>query len=193
MEPQPRRRSARAATRHHRGGSCRTSATLLEGGFTLIEVLIASALLMVVTLGLLPLYVRSIGDNAAGAESTRLTNFARSRIEEYSQLDFNSPELTIDTGSAKVVSDYYSHYYREWRDGTPPAADPPAFVRTVTVRQYNATALQDLRLDPAEALPNGTGNSFVHLKEVVVVIQGTRQLALLGPAQRITLRIVKSQ
>lgn len=193
MAPKQHNRSAPAATRPHRGRSCRTSRTLREGGFTLIEVLIASALLMVVTVGLLPMYVRSITDNAAGAESTRMTNFARSQIEEYSQLDFNSPELTIDAGSEKVVSEYYSHYYREWRDGTPPAADPAAFTRTVTVRQYNAAALQDLQLDPAEALPNGTGNSFVHLKEVVVVIQGTRRLALLGPAKQITLRIVKSQ
>ncbi len=193
MEPNKSERNARPASRPNLGQSCRTSGSPLERGLTLVEVLIASALLLMVTLSLLPMYVRSITNNAAGAESTRLTNFARSQIEEYSQLNFNSPELTIDAGSEKVVSDYYSHRYREWRDGVPPAADPAAYTRTVTVRQYNAAALQDLQLDPAEALPNGTGNSFVHLKEVVVVIQGMRQLAVLGQAKQITLRIVKSQ
>ena len=59
------------------------------------------------------------------------------------------------------------------------------------MRQYNASALQDLQLEAAEALATGTDPGFVHLKEVIVAIQGTRRLAF-GPAKRITLRIVKA-
>ncbi len=161
-------------------------------GFTLIEVLIASVLLMVIALGTLPLFMRSIIDNASGRESTQLSNFARSQIEEYSQLDFNSAPLTIDTGSEKVTTNYYSHSDRRWIDGDPPSDDPAAFIRTVTVRQFSAAALQDLRLDPGEAMPSGTGPSFVHLKEIVVLVQGQRQSAAFGTAKQITLRIIKS-
>ena len=164
----------------------------LGNGFTLVEALIASAILAVVVLGTQPLFMQSISSNVSGRESTELTNSGRSKIEEYSQLDFNSAALTIDTGSEKVVSDYYSPDQHKWIDGAPPMGASVAFVRTVTVRQYSAAALQDLKLDAAEALASGTDTSFVHLKEVVVAIQGTRTLAVFGPAKQITMRIVKA-
>ena len=162
-------------------------------GFTLVEVLIASILLLAIALGTLPMFLRSITDNTSGRESTEASNFARSRIEEYSQLNFNSPELTIDAGSEKVVSDYYSAAYETWTDGAPPAGDPTIWIRTTTVRQYSATALDDLQLDAAEALLAGTSNSLVHLKEVIVSIQGQSVLGLLGRPSQVTVTIVKSQ
>lgn len=183
VEPQRRRRDPLITALQQKYGA---------SGFTLIEVLIASLLLMVIALGTLPLFMRSIIDNASGRESTQLSNFARSQIEEYSQLDFNSAPLTIDTGSEKVTTNYYSQSDRRWIDGDPPSDDPAAFTRTVTVRQFSVAALQDQRLDPGEAMPSGTGPSFVHLKEIVVSVQGQRQSAAFGTAKQITLRILKA-
>jgi len=163
------------------------------GGFTLIEVLIASIILVAIALGTLPMFMRSITDNASGRESTEASNFARSRIEEYSQLDFNSPELTIAGGTELVVDDYYSAANETWTVGAPPAGDPAVWLRTTTVRQYSAAALDDLQLDAAEALDATASASLVHLKEVVVRVQGARALGFLGPVKQVTVTIVKSQ
>ena len=57
-------------------------------GFTLVEVLIAAAILLVVALGILPLFMRSIVSNMEGSDHTQVANAARARAEEFFQLPF---------------------------------------------------------------------------------------------------------
>ena len=57
-------------------------------GFSLIEVLMAMALLVVVVAGLLPLFTRSVLENLEGKESTLSVNHARSELETQKQLSF---------------------------------------------------------------------------------------------------------
>lgn len=167
-----------------------------RAGFTLLEVLIAMALFLVVALGILPLFTQSMTSNLSGRESTVAANFARSRVEQFFQLAFNSADLTIDDGTEKVFEDYYSEQDDEWKDGAAPldGSDPAVWTRTTTVRQYSSNALEDGTLDPAtEALPAGTDPNFIHLKEILVELEGTREGGPLLPAKRIALRALKSQ
>lgn len=160
-------------------------------GFSLIEVLIASAIFLTIALGVLPLFSRSLRDNRSGAESTELTNLARSRLEEFFQLPFDSPRLTLATGIELVFDEYYSQSSESWKTGAPPTADPAVWTRTTRVRQYQIGALDDGFLDPAtEALAAGTAAGQIHLKEIVV--QVTRVSSFFGPPKRLTLRTLKS-
>jgi hypothetical protein len=150
--------------------------------------------MLVIALGTLPVFVRSSIDNVSGRESTEVSNLARSQIEQFRQLAFDSPDLTIDAGSEKVFDSYYSFADKSWKAGAEPTdgSDPALWTRTATVRQYSAAALQDGQLDVAEALPSGTDASFVHLKEVVITLISTRS-GPLGPSKQVSLRVLKSQ
>jgi type II secretory pathway pseudopilin PulG len=165
-----------------------------DAGFTLAEVIIGLTFLLVIALATLPVFVRSSIDNVSGKESTEVSNLARSQMEEFRQLPFNSVDLTIDAGTEKSFESYYSFEDKAWKAGPEPldGSDPALWVRTATVRQYSAASLEDGRLDPDEALSAATGDNFIHLKEVVITLNSTRTGAL-GPNKQISLRVLKSQ
>lgn len=164
-------------------------------GFTLIEVLIGLFFLLVISLGILPIFFRSSIENIAGKESTEVTNLGRSELEEFRELSFDSASLTIDTGSSKTFDEYYSAQDKEWKPGLPPTdgSDPPRWTRVTTVRQYHANAFDDGRFEPDEALPAGADNSLVHIKEIHITLQSNREGAGLGPAKSTELRVLKAQ
>lgn len=164
-------------------------------GFTLIEVLIGLFFLLVIALGILPVFFRSSIENVSGKEATEVTNLGRSELEEFRQLPFNSANLTIDAGSEKTFDEYYSFNDKKWKPGLAPTdgTDSARWSRSATVRQYGASALDDGQLDPSEALPAGTDPGFIHLKEIYVTLDSSRAGAGLGPSQGTALRVLKAQ
>lgn len=175
------------------------SAGPAAAGFSIVEVLIASVFLLGISLGLLPIFTRSVIDNASGNESTQVSNLGRSSIEEFRQLPFDSPRLTIDTGMEKVSEEYYSFAEKKWKPGLAPTdnSDPALWERTVTVRQYSAAEISDRDdtpdvLDPTEALPAGTPDEFIHVKEIELDVRAFRP-GVLGGGKRVVLRILKSE
>jgi hypothetical protein len=180
-------------------------------GFTLVEVLVAGALLLVITLGTLPLFTRALRDNRSGAESTEVSNVARSALESFFQLPWDSPRIVLAAGdlsggTTKALGDYYSLNDDRWKacaaalpDCDPancsvPADDPARWMRVTCVRQFgNEDVTDDGVLSDDEALAFDADPSLVHLKEIVVRVQGARQSPVFGPAKRITVRTLKSQ
>jgi hypothetical protein len=181
-------------------------------GFSLIEVLIASALLMAITLGTLPLFTRALRDNRSGAESTEVSNIARSQVEELFQLPWDAPRLVLTAGDAnggtvKVFGDFFSSADQRWKpcdaplpvDCDPancvvPVADPARWTRTTCIRQFsNDDVTDDGILSDGEALAFDATPSRIHLKEIVVRVSGSRQSPVFGPAKRLTVRTLKSQ
>lgn len=160
-----------------------------ERGFSLIEVLVASAILLVIALGLVPLYTRSIRSNVEGFDYTHVSNFAKSRAEEYRQLPFASPDLTVPAGSTELeVPDFYSQAQHRWMDeaewAAKSAGDVALFTRTTTVRQFGVGDLTT----PIE------GGRPAHLKEITVAVQGSRETGhVFGGGKAIAVRVFKSQ
>lgn len=74
-----------------------------EAGFSVIEGLIAALLLLVVTLGILPLFSRSMNNNVKGNDSTRQSNGATDAFETSLALPFNSGAMTVPPGATSVV------------------------------------------------------------------------------------------
>ncbi len=163
-----------------------------ERGLSIVEVMIAAALLLIIALGILPLFTRSIISNRKGLDSTEVSNLARSRLEEFVQLPLNDPQLTVVGGSTElVVAEHFSEKDEKWKAGTTPdAGDHAIFTRTTTVRQYSIDSTTTTGL--SAALDGNASPLAVHLKEIEVTILG-RAGGPLGPQQQLTTRVFKSQ
>jgi Tfp pilus assembly protein PilV len=154
-------------------------------GFSLIEVLVSALLLMVIALGVLPIFLQATASNESGREYMMVSNFARSRAEQYSQLAFNSPVLTPTAGTQLVVVDYYSFKTRAWVSPLP-AGDTAMWTRTTTVRQFSIS-------DMATPLPASAPPETVHLKQIEVDIRGQRLGSIVGSGKRATVVVMRSQ
>lgn len=170
----------------------RGPAAVTPRGFSLIEVLVALAILMIISVGLLPLFTRAVISNSSGAQSTDASNFARSRLEEFVQLEWNALPMLID-GEANTFEEYFSFADRTWKDGLPPAGDPALWTRQTIVRQYGVDALADGLIEPDEAQPGAGGVTpqSVHLKEIEVTVQGGREGGVFGLPRRLTLQTLR--
>lgn len=187
----PRRRSRRAS------------------GLTLIEVLVAALLLLVIALGVLPMFVSAMTSNVSGEKYTEMANYARARAEEFMQLPFSLMDpgnpgaldpnypLNVVAGTEHVTNEYYSLADEIWKPGAPTAGDPAKWLRTTTVRQYNV-------LEYLVAIKNGDTPTpldatatpgSIHLKEVTVTVASpvTSGWARLGAARQFSVAMMKAK
>ena len=68
-----------------------------ESGLTLIEIVVAVALLGFVLLGITPLFMASVKSNSSGNEYTSIHMLARDRLEQLMSLPFGHPQLAAGT------------------------------------------------------------------------------------------------
>ena len=170
-------------------------------GLSIIEVMIASLLMLFIALGVIPLFIRSISSNSSGLEYTEVSNHARARAEEMFQLPFSSPALTIPGGQTDLITnEYYSVNNQRWEDGTDPAdaTDRARWRRTTTVRQFSITAMEEdttdsvFELDLDQALDGNANPEIVQLKEIEVTVDSTRITGPLGNKGQLTVWVLKT-
>jgi type II secretory pathway pseudopilin PulG len=171
-----------------------------EAGFSMIEALIAAAILLIIALGLIPLFTRSILDNNSGNDATQATNHGKTRLEDLIQLPFNHERLEVPAGAqvgqsveawtTGALNQAGDPNERWWAGATPPAGSGELLWRRRTrVQQFSIADLDDGTLDNPQ--PGGTQPIFVQLKEVEVQLENGKRGTLLGGNQAITLRVVK--
>ncbi len=136
-----------------------------SNGFSVIEALIAAAILLLIAVGVLPLFVRSMTNNVSGSESTRVSNYSKSQVEELFQLPFDGAALTVTAGTESVLPAQY------WEDPDPTIDGDERWVTTTTagrlvtwervgtVRQYAVSAFDDgvLQAQRGDALRHRDG------------------------------------
>jgi prepilin-type N-terminal cleavage/methylation domain-containing protein len=100
--------SPTAATRAHRAGG--------QAGFSLVEMLLATALLLVIVVSVVPLFTRSLESNATGSRASFMTVFVQQDLERVNQAtvdhpywDFGGP-LTSATMSGNAL-DFGTEYW----------------------------------------------------------------------------------
>ena len=76
-----------------------------EAGFSVIEGLIAAALLLIITVGVLPLFSRSMLNNVRGNDATRQSNGAVDELERSSSLPFLSGGMSVPAGATESVEE----------------------------------------------------------------------------------------
>lgn len=184
-------------------------------GFSLIEVLIAMGVTLIVLVGLVPLFARSVVENIEGKESTQVGNQGTSQLETLGELTFNNWQLEIPDGETeRLTEEFYTTGlvgYRgdeSWVD-TVPAGELAPWTRTSLVRQLGINGLVDSDLDGIidqiqgledadfdgefdNILPAGTSPSAIHLKQLEIQIVGEKEWAQGGAASQITVETVKA-
>jgi Tfp pilus assembly protein PilV len=174
-----------------------------EAGFSIIEALIAAAILLIIALGLLPVFSRAINDNVTGNDATQATNGSRTELEELLQMPFNNQRVVVAGGQTKAeTKDFYTRAKADASTGAYEIGDategwtadatgrgPVLWNRTTTVQQYGITDLNDGKLDTP--LDGSTQANFVHLKQIQVQIDNPKK-DLFGNGQGITLTVIKA-
>lgn len=159
-------------------------------GFSLIEGLVAGGLMLIIALGILPLFTRSMINNVGGSDFTQVSNAAKSRAEELFELPFDSQLLAITTGTDRVLEEYLSQRDKVWKPGVEADAvadsDLALARRTATIRQFNIN-------DLASPLDNSAPPGSVQIREITVQVRSTRAGSPLGPGKRTAIRLFKSQ
>lgn len=146
-----------------------------EAGFSLVEALIATALLLLIVIGMIPLFTRSMFNNVQGDEATRATNIVVDDFERLLSLPFDSLAMSLPDGvTTSTADDAFLLDGNRWVAASAiPSGDQARFERTTTVRQYNVADLLDNgALD--NPLPGGWTPSQVHLKVVDVSVANPR-------------------
>lgn len=164
-----------------------------ESGFSLIEVTIAAALVLIVAVGVLPMFTQAMVNTQAGSDSSFVSNAARTRVEELFQAPWDSPLVTLTAGTELVTDEYFSLNDHAWMLGAAPVDGSATFTRTTRVRQFSVIALENELLEDSEALDSLADPGQVHLKEIRVTVEGLRTAGPIGPSKRITLTMLKSQ
>jgi prepilin-type N-terminal cleavage/methylation domain-containing protein len=174
----------------------RPAARRPDAGFSLIEALIAAAILLIIALGLLPLFTRSINDNVSGNDASQATNYSRTEVEELLQMPFNNKRIVVPDGSmVGQTKDFWTAGDLTkigdtdegwWADAA--GHGNALWNRTTEVRQYSISDLDDGNLDHPQ--PGGTQPTFIQLKEVTVIIENPKK-NVFGNGQGITLNVVK--
>ena len=168
-----------------------------EVGFSLIEVLVASVILLVILLGIIPLFLRSMSNRQSGLESTAVGSYARTRAETLLELPFDHPQLTVPAGRDELeVVEYLPLGDREWTTDAA-AADSAAWVRTTHVRQFGSADLLDGDTDGDgdsldRPLPGGTNPRSIQLKEIEVAVTSNREAGALQAGEELTVRVLKA-
>ena len=166
-------------------------------GFSLVEAILASLILLVVALGVLPLFTRAMASNLSGSESTSLSNMATGRAEELYQLPFDHVQLTVPVGSTeRVAEELWTDQAPYWTldDGEGGAPLPPGRVlwtRQTRIRQFNVNDLLGASPTP---LDGGTPPGSVHVKEIEVEVASARANSFaLGASRALRVRLFKAQ
>lgn len=149
-----------------------------QQGFSMIEGLIAAALIGVVAVGVIPMFSRAIGDNMAGADYTRVTNYSKSKQEDFTRLPLSQPSIQVPLSQTSGVTlEYMDPSTGQWTT-TKPANPLAVWTRTTTLQQYN---IHDIDDDQTFNYPLAGGSS----PDEVQVLEATVKVASvssIGPA-----------
>ncbi len=163
-------------------------------GFSIVEVLVAAGILLVILLGLLPIFTRSAMSNSSGNQYTQLTNAAKSELERLADLPIDSAEIVVPNGNTELVTtQYYSGSQSQWVDNATLGSEEPIWNRKVTVRQCDLSGYTNGR---CSTLLSGGVNPPAQLRQIDIEVSPgrtgtTTALALLGLSKKVTLSTIK--
>jgi Tfp pilus assembly protein PilV len=168
-----------------------------ERGFTIIEGLVATAILLVVAIGVIPLFASAILNNSKGSDSTTASNFSKTNVENLLALPFTGPNMTITAGNKLEVDDWWKPGNGKINDPTqgwtltaPSTTTIATWNRVTTIQQYQT---EDILTDGALTTPLDTSvSSQAGLKMVTVSLASRKPGGILGNGERITVQMIRA-
>jgi len=171
-------------------------------GFSLVEVLIASAIFLIIALGVLPIFAQAIRNNLSGKDATDVSNLNKSQVEALLQVPYDT--LVVPVGQTwGCTAQYWSLSGKQWKTTTAPspptpctaanvaavAGDPALWVRTTQIRQFSLGDLQST--GTVNPLLGGAPAGSVQLKEIVVEVRSGDKNPL-SSGKTLTLRMLRA-
>lgn len=153
-----------------------------EAGFSMIEALIATAILLILAIGMIPLFAQAILNNSLGSEYTQATAHGLTGLEKPNKLPLTNIDLA-GTRVQYVAKGVQSGSAVADMDWTYTPGSVTTWTRTTQERYYSVTALDDGQLTSDELLPAGSSVSVWNIMEVTSLTDrgkpssGTRILA----------------
>ena len=159
-----------------------------EAGFSLAEALIAAAILLIIALGMIPLFSRAMINNTLGNDYTQATSHGTVAVEEAWEQPLISSDLALTTGTSKQHVRYLMDKGfnttatpvtdLDWIF-TPPVSgtDPVLWTRTTQLRQFHIDSLSDGELTALEAVPAGLGPQSFQILEVTAQLDSGKMRA----------------
>lgn len=153
-----------------------------EAGFSVVEGLIAAALLVFILIGVLPLFERSRLNLMQGNDSTQVANAVIDGTDRLYAMPFNSQLTNVLPGTNQTQAiDFWLLDGNRWvLDMTPFPTDRAQFTRTTTVEQFQLTDLTDNGVLDTP-LDGSAPGGIVHIKRVTAQVVNART-ALAGPS-----------
>jgi len=150
-----------------------------EAGFSLLEGLIAAALLVFVLVGILPLFERARLNLLQGNDATNVSNAASDGFDQMLSLPFNSFATNVPaTTNSVVTTDVWALYADRWYTAiasSPVPNDQVQYTRTITLDQFQIDDLNDNGLLDAPLSSGPTGiNTLADVKRYIIDINNTR-------------------
>ncbi len=179
-----------------RGGARgRRSTHRSRQGFSMIEALIATAIIGGVAVGVIPLFARAMSDTKAGTDNTRVSNYSKSEEEDFSREPFANFTAAVPTGQTQgQVVQYIDPTSKQWVTVANLAAVPKnpniVWTRTITYKAYNAKDLDDDHLYN-EPVIGGASPTDIQLEEATVQVQSISPLGPEGGHKSTTIRLLK--
>ncbi len=157
----------------------------------MVETLIAAALIGVVAIGVIPLFTRAMTDNLTGADYTRVTNYAKSKQEDFARLRFTDTTIQVPAGQGNLVStEFMDPTVLQWVT-TKPANPLAVWSRATTITQYNIFDTDD---DNMFDFPINGGASIDEIQIIQAQVQ-VKSVSPVGPAgarRTTTIRFLKA-
>ncbi len=194
-----------------RGSS--TSGRSAEAGFSIVEGLVAAALLLIIAVSILPMFTRALQNNLAGGRASQLSTFATADIESANQGTINRDEWDL-LGTTDGVVSLDRQYWdtgpqfndgapdhvgdEQWRADRDDSQGLVLFWRDTSIRKFSLADLQVLAsVDGSTGGVSVVGHPMLldtpltsdtnaHLVEVRVTIKENRQQTPARSGLRIT-------
>lgn len=172
------------------------SGATAQAGFSIIEVLIASAIMLFIALGIIPLFVTAMSSNVSGNDSTKTANEVREYLEEAWQIPFADPDLTLTStdGTEKILTQLYSRAEEKWVTTLTVPNDTALFERTTRIRQFSVAELSDAEANDRDPVPLNydADPQAIQVKEITVALRSLQVPGLLGGGKEIEMRAYKT-
>jgi len=176
-----------------------------DAGFSVVEALIAAAILMIIALGMIPLFSRAILNNSRGNDYMQATTHGEGDLEQVVEAPLQNSRLAVVAGNQRRNVDYLQTRgvetpLRSVTDvdwvATPSGTNPVAWTRTTQVRQFAYWAVADGELTDAEVIPGPADASQWQIMEVSAWIDSGKSASgtagAMGSIQRSSFQYLKS-
>lgn len=162
-----------------------------QSGFSMVESLVAAAIIGIVAIGILPLFTRAMVDNMAGADYTRVTNYAKSKEEDFTRMPFLQQTIQVPAGQIQLMTTEYMDPASQYWVATKPANPLAVWTRVTTFTQYNMYDTDDDQMFNNPIAGGAVGVDGVHVIQAQVQVKSISAIGPLGGRRATLVRYLK--